>query len=113
MTENLKRHASLLKLLHKASPKFRKQLLKRYCKGEFVRCISNCCCNILKGNVHMNQAQLAKLRRRKHMLRQLASKQTPIKKKINIIQKGGFLGALLPPIISVLGSLFGGLVNRN
>lgn len=113
MVENLKRHASLLKLLHKASPRFRKQLLKRYCKGEFVRCISNCCNNILKGNVHMNRAQLAQLRRRKHLLRQVASKQTPIKKKVSIIQKGGFLGAILPPIIGVLGSLFGGLLNRN
>ena len=113
MADNLKRHAPLLKLMHKVSPKFRKQLLKKHCKGPFVRCISNCCLNVLKGNVPMSRGQLNKLRRRKHLLRQLASKQTPVKKKVSIIQKGGFLAALLPPIISVLGSFLGGLIGRS
>jgi hypothetical protein len=41
------------------------------------------------------------------MLRRLALKKTPLKEKKILIQSGGFLGALLGPIISILGNLFG------
>jgi len=48
------------------------------------------------------------------MLRETANKTTSLKKKKQIIQKGGFLAAILPPIIGALGSLFGGLIgSRN
>ena len=39
-------------------------------------------------------------------MRVLASKKTSLKKKRRIMQKGGFLGALLPPVLGVLGSLW-------
>jgi hypothetical protein len=38
-------------------------------------------------------------------------KKTSLKKKRKILQKGGFLGALIPPILSVLGGLFAGNAN--
>ena len=40
-------------------------------------------------------------------LRELVLKKTPKKKKIDIIQTGGFLGALITPILSILGGLLG------
>jgi hypothetical protein len=42
----------------------------------------------------------------------LSAKKTPYKKKRHIIQTGGFIGALLTPIISILGGLLGGLGGR-
>jgi len=42
------------------------------------------------------------------LLRKLVLKKTSLKNKRKIVQTGGFLGALLGPIVSVLGSLFGG-----
>jgi hypothetical protein len=42
------------------------------------------------------------------MLRELALKKTSKKKRKKIIQSGGFLGAILGPIVSILGRLFGG-----
>jgi len=41
-------------------------------------------------------------------LREIALKKTSLRKKQKLIQSGGFLGALLGPIISVLGGLFNG-----
>ena len=56
----------------------------------------------------MKGLQLRKLRREKHNLRRLALKKTPLKKKRKILQKGGFLGAILAPALSVLGGLLFG-----
>lgn len=111
MAELVKKNAKLLKLLNKLEPRSRQQIVKHHCHNpDFVRCISNCCLNILKGNVPMNNAQLTKLKTKKKDLSEIARKKTSLKKKVAIIQKGGFLGAILPPIISALGSLFGGLI---
>src|SRR6059036_1697100 len=108
MSNRLHRHASLLRALHRASPATRSNLLKKHCDREFVCCITECVRNLLKGNVPLNPAQKKKLAAKKNILRQLALKNTSIRKKRKLIQSGGFLGALLRPIISVLGGLFNG-----
>src|SRR5215470_12915184 len=110
MSESLRKHSSLLRLLHRSSPKLRRALIKKNCNGEFIRCISNCCANILKCNVPLNRAQLLKLRRKRHIVRKLADTKTSIAVKKRIIQKGGFLGLILPPLVGALGSLCGGLI---
>jgi len=97
-----------LKALHKASPGARKTLLKKHCNRDFVCCITECVKNLLKGNVPLNSIQKKKLSSKKKVLRQFALKKTTLNKKQKLIQSGGFLGALLGPIISVLGGLFNG-----
>lgn len=74
---------------------------------DFIKCLSDCSCNILKGNVVLTKKQKMSLRKKKTPLRKLASAKTSMKSKKNIVQKGGFLSVLLPPIISVLGGLLG------
>jgi len=64
--------------------------------------------NVLNGNVDLNSRQFARLKREKKDVRALARKRTSLKKR-QIVQKGGFIGALLMPPIATLGSL---LVNR-
>src|SRR5215813_13051840 len=109
MSESLRKHASLLKLLHKASPRLKQAILKQKCNKEFIGCISNCCLNLLKGNVELTRDQLHKHRRKRKVIRKLADKKTPLSTKKKLIQKGGFLSLLLPPLIGTLESLFGGL----
>src|SRR3989442_7666220 len=108
MSKRLHRHVNLLKALYKASPATRSSLLKIHCDGDFICCITECVKNLLKGNVPLNSAQRKKLSAKKNILRQLALKKTSQSKKRKLIQSGGFLGALLGPIISVLGGLFNG-----
>lgn len=104
MSELLRRHSKTLRKLHKL--KNRKAWLKKNCTNDLVHCLSVCCKNLLAGRVPLTKDQKKSLARRKKDLRKLASKKVSRKQKRVIIQKGGFLGALLGPIISVLGSLF-------
>jgi len=108
MSSKLHKHANLLRALHRASPRIRKRLLHDYCSGDFVCCIVECVKNVLKGNVPLSPAQKKKLKSKKKHLRQMILKKTSLTKKRKLIQTGGFLGALLGPIVSVLGSLFNG-----
>ena len=108
MSARLKKHVNLLKVLHKAAPATRRKLLKKHCNSDFVCCITECVKNLLKGNVPLNPAQKKRLASKKKSLREIALKKTSLRKKQKLIQSGGFLGALLGPIISVLGGLFNG-----
>jgi hypothetical protein len=106
MSQRLKRFAPYLKLLDKASPKVRKSMLKNNCSNELLHCICECTKNILKGNVPLSPAQKKQLSRRKQLMRKLTLKKTSLQSKRKIVQTGGFLGAILGPIIQVLGGLF-------
>jgi hypothetical protein len=108
MSALLRRNAKLLKLLHKASPAVRRKLLKKCCNQDFVQCMCECVKNILQGVVPLSAAQKAILRRKKRTLRLLVLKKTSGRKRKQLIQSGGFLGAILGPIVSILGKLFGG-----
>jgi hypothetical protein len=107
MSRLLKKYGAYLRLLKKASPKVRKALLNKNCSTEFVNCVCECVKNLLKGNVPLTSTQKRQLSRRKRLLRKILLKKTSLKDKRKIIQTGGFLGALLGPIVSVLGGLFG------
>ena len=107
MSQRIKRYAPLLRRLSKLSAKDRKKVLKKYLTKDVICCISECCKNVIKGNVPLNSNQKRTLLRYKNNLRKLALKKTSSKQKKRIIQSGGFLGALLSPIVSILGNLFG------
>ncbi len=56
--------------------------------------------NLVKGNVKLTPKQLEKLKRHKQDVRLLATKRTPLKRRQRIAQKGGFIGALLAPLLT-------------
>ena len=93
-----------LRLLKESSPKVRKQILKD-CNSSLLCCLCECALNILKGAVPLKEGQKKRLARFKHKLRKLASKKTRRKIKKRIVQTGGFIGALLTPVLSFLGTL--------
>ena len=92
----------LPKRKNKLGDRAKRQYVKK-CNKEFVDCVSECAKNVLRGNVPLKSNQKAKLRRNQNNLRSLAIKRTSLKKKRQILQKGGFLAALLPPVLSLLG----------
>ena len=106
MSKKLDYYAPLLRKLKRASPSVQKRMLSKCCDRDFINCISECCKNVLNGNVKLTSSQLSGIRQRKKTLRKLAAKKTSLIKKRKLIQKGGFLGALLGPIVSVLSGLF-------
>jgi hypothetical protein len=108
MSQTLKKHSHFLRVLQKSSPKVRNKLAKEHCSYDFIKCICECAKNVLVGNVPLTPEHKRQLKRHKHSLRKLTLKKTSMKTKKKIVQSGGFLGALLGPIVKVLGGLFGG-----
>jgi len=104
MSERMRRYLPLLKQINRLGERAKRQLIKK-CDREFLDCVSECAKNFIKGNVPLKPAQLRRLRRDRSSVRVLALKKTSLKKKRRILQKGGFLGALIPPVLSALGSL--------
>lgn len=109
----LQRHAAKLVRLKKMTIKNRKKRLKKELDDDdFVKCICECCKNILLGNVPLTSQQRSNLKKRKADVRRLANKKISLKSKKAIIQRGGFLGAILGPVVSVLGGLLGNVLGK-
>ena len=104
MPRSINKYAQKLRMLRDAKPKLRKTILGD--KG-LLTCLCECSKNILKGNVPLSSVQKRKLRRHRRSLRELTLKKISKKKKNKISQKGGFLGALITPILSLLGGMLG------
>ena len=99
MSSRLKRQAPLLHALAKAHPHVCKTILKGADK-DLLLCLSECAFNILKGNVRLTPAQKATLTKYKQKVRNVANKKTSLKQKQSILQTGGFIPALLAPLLS-------------
>jgi len=110
MAYRVRKHLPLLKLLKKAKPKLRKKLLASADK-ELLHFFTEAAHNVLKGNVKLSPGQKKALSRHKKPIRALAQRRLSLKKKRQVLlQKGGFLPALLGPIIGIVTSLIGNLV---
>ena len=106
MTKRIVSHLSLLKKLKKCKPLCRKKFLQSGGKSLQV-CLRECAVNILKGNVRLTKAQKTRLQKYKKQIREISKKRTSQKKRLQLEQKGGFLPALIAPVLgAVLGGLF-------
>lgn len=110
MATRVKKNIHFLKVLHDSKPKIRKAILQNADK-ELIDTICECLHNILRGNVVVSPALKRKIHRQRANICQLHSKKCSLKRKKKIlIQQGGFLPALLAPILGIVGSLVGGLI---
>lgn len=104
MSHLLRKNAPLLRMLSKAKPRSVKALIKTADK-DLVHTLCECGLNVLKGNVPLTANQKRRLSRHKGTLRALVRKGQSEKKRKALLQKGGFLGALLSPVLGFLSSL--------
>ena len=106
----IKKHGSMVMAMMQATPQTRKKLVKDS-PSEVINCVSECCQNVLKGNVHLSSVQKKKLYPNRQHLRRLASKSISVKKKKHILnQKGVFLSLLAPALLPLLGkAVIGGI----
>ena len=102
----MKENLSYLQVLAKCKPKIRKVIVE-HGPAEVLTCVCECCYNLLKGTVPLTSTQERRLSRYKKHLRTLANKKVSRVKKRRILNQKGvnLLIALLPPVLSVLGSL--------
>lgn len=102
MTQRVKTHLPELRVLAKCTARQRKAFLQ-HANKTLITCLSECCANTLKGNVPLTASQKNTLSRYKKHIRQAAHKRTNHKTRRNIfVQKGGFLGAILGPVLRLL-----------
>ena len=109
-TPLVKKHGSMVMAIAQATPKFRSKLIHDASKP-VIQCISECCANVLKGNVSLTKAQKQKLHRKRQHLRTLADKKVSIPHKKKILnQTGGLLPFLIPLIgKAIVGGALGAL----
>jgi hypothetical protein len=109
MTKRLRSNWNELNVLRKAKPKLRKSIL-RAAEKDLITCLSECSHNVLNGNVQLCAKDKKALRKYSKVLRELAQRKTSTAKRRKIlVQKGGFLPALLGPIIAVASTLLSNL----
>ena len=103
---HIKHYVPVFKTLKAARAKKRKEILKTADKG-LINAIGESARNCLKGNVPLNRKQFTCLKKHRHSLRKIASKRTSLKTRKQLIQNGGFLAALLGPVIKAVSSILG------
>ena len=101
MSKLVERHACDLHYLLKAKPVIRKAIIDN-ADCSLISCICECAKNILQGNIILKSKEKRNLAKHKQHLRQVIKKSVPLKEKKRIIQKGGFLSALLAPLASMV-----------
>lgn len=105
MKNRLKKHSKTLRFLASCDKKVANNIIK-HGDTDLINCMSDVCHNILKGNVRLSTPQKQLLQKYKQKIRKIAGKKTTTKAKKTLLQSGGFLGALLAPLIGgVLGPL--------
>lgn len=110
MSNRVKKNLHFLKVLHSAKPGVRKAILQKADK-DLIDTICECLHNILRGNLQVSPTVYGKLKRHQKVLREIQAKKTSQKRKKQLlIQHGGFLPALLAPILAIAGSLIDSLV---
>ena len=107
---NITKAKKTLILLANSKPNAVKQILKN-ANSHVIRAISEIALNCLNGVVSLTPAQKRKLKRYKKTMRDLSAPQTKLLAKRKIIQRGGFVSALLgvgvPLLIKGISSLVG------
>src|SRR6218665_3326565 len=104
MSSRILKYLDHLRMLKKATSKMRKKIMTG-CNRSLLCCLCECAQNVIKGNVPLSKPQKSKLSRFRDKLRILALKKTRVVVKKKIVQTGGFLAALIPPVLSFLGML--------
>jgi hypothetical protein len=115
MSAKIEKYIELLRLYRKATPAQRKLLLE-VANNDFIQTLCECCHNANLGNVPLKPKTKRKLKKFAPVMRKIASRNDKYKrighKRKLLIQEGGFLPALLTPIIGLIGGLVGELVGK-
>ena len=101
-------HRDFIKFLKDTKPSYRQKILA-HCRKHELDCISEIFSNFLKKNLTTDNKIIKKLYPHKVLIRQVALKKTPLKKKKKILTSstgGSILSVLLPLAASLIGKLF-------
>ena len=101
----LRRNVPNLRELKKSTNQKRKKLLVN-AKPDLINSLCDCCLNAKKGTLKITEVQKKKLLPYASTIRELSKKGKSVKKRREILlQRGGFLPALLIPVLSFVAAL--------
>ena len=103
----MNKHSGLLIALAHANNAVARSRLKSL-KKDAVGALIDCARAIINKKVRLSPSQLTQVHRYKDKIVKLVSPRTSLIEKKRALQKGGFLGLLLKPLLSVLGGALGG-----
>lgn len=101
MSHRIRRNFVALQDLAKASNSIKSAMISRANK-DLILSLVECATNVIRGNVKLTPYQFQRLKRYREDLELLTKSKTSQKVRKEILQKGGFLGALLRPLIGLL-----------
>ena len=104
MSDRVERLMPYVITLKGLKPSKRKVLLDLVTK-EQLRALEEVAVNIVKNTVTLSDDDARICRRWRRPLKLLALKRYPIKEKKQVLQQGGFIGAILPILATVLSTL--------
>lgn len=107
----MRQNLHILKLLAKSAPVQRRHIIQTAPK-DLIEALSEGSLNLLKGRVQLSKNRLSKLRRFKKQIKVLASCKTSVRKKKQVLQRGGFLPLLASVLVPAISGLVSGLVNQ-
>lgn len=105
MATRLKKNASKLYCLASSDKATAKGIITN-ANSDLIHCLSDICHNLINKRLALTNSHKAKLRKYAAVVRKVADKKTTLKNKKVLVQRGGFLGALLAPLVGTfLGPL--------
>ena len=101
MSQRIRRNFEALQALAKAKGAVKNTIIS-HANKDLILSLVECAVNIIRGNVKLTPNQFRRLKRYRTELERLIKPKTSQKAKKEILQNGGFLGALLRPLIGLL-----------
>lgn len=102
MATNKKKKLEVLKSIPFKTSKAKRNKFIQDSSKKTIQVLCECCDNLLKQNIKVDDQSLRQLQKYKHIIRLLANKSDLQEKKRIISQKGGFLQYLIPAAITAL-----------
>ena len=102
----IREHYPTLVSLNNETPKKRKEIIAN-AKRPLLDAFMECAINILGGIVSLTPEQHKKLNRYRESIRTISKKRISLREKKKIIQKGGFVQAILGAVLPYIASLIG------
>ena len=105
LSPRLRRNAGALLNAHRASEVVKRSVIST-AKKDLVMALVECAQQIINGKVNPTETQLRQLRHRSADIARLIDPATNVETKKKVLQKGGFIGAILGPLLGSLGKIF-------
>lgn len=109
MAKRFEKNLDYLSVLCKC-PKNQRHLILKTADKNLIETICDCAHNILSGAIPLETKKKKRLAKYKKLLRDLRSKQSWVSKRKKLVQSGGFLPALLSPLLGIVGGLVTDLI---